>query len=273
MTESNPVRQFAEIMARDEDELSLVDAALLIAKTQYTDLDLDAQRERLRGLARRLKAEPECSPFANIEALNDLLFTQEGFAGNEKDYDDPCNSFLNDVLDRRLGIPITLSVIYMELGRQHSLPIEGVGFPGHFIVKYTGGSQDILIDPYHQGVILTRDDCRRLLEAHSSELELRPEHLAPSTKKQILARMLNNLKGSFFRRQQYDRVLTMLEMGLAIDPGSRHYIHDRGMIYLLLRQYAKAAADLKAYVTFASPDDPGVSSARSMLHRIRSLMN
>lgn len=271
--ESETIRQFTEMAARDEAEVSLLDASLLIAKTEYPDLDLDAQRTRIKQLADQLKADSQCSPFSNIQALNDLLFTQEGFCGNEEDYDDPRNSFLNDVLDRRLGIPISLSVIYMELGRRRGLPIEGIGFPGHFIVKYARRSEDILIDPYHRGAILSREDCEKLLKAHSGDVELRPEHLASSTKKQILARMLNNLRGSFFRRQQYGRVLTMLEMGLAIDPGSRHLIHDRGVIYFLLKQYRKAAADLYAYITFASPNDPGVPSARTVLHRIRSLMN
>lgn len=274
MIPAETVRLFAQMMAREEHEISLVDASLLIAKTEYPHLDLKAQRERFTRLARELEAEPEYSPLTNIEALNDLLFRKEGFSGNEDDYDDPRNNFLNDVLDRKTGIPITLSVVYMELGQRHQLPIQGVGFPGHFIVKYAWTSKDILIDPYHGGAILSRNDCANLLKSHfRDDAELLPEYLAPSTKKQILARMLNNLKSSFFRREQYDRVLTMVEMGLAIDPASRQHVHDRGMVYFLLRRYAQAAADLNAYLTFAPPDDPGVSSARSVLHRIRSLMN
>jgi regulator of sirC expression with transglutaminase-like and TPR domain len=273
MIEPEIIRNFAELMARDEDELSLIDAALLIAQTEYPNLDLNAQRERFRLLAGQLQADPGYSPFTNIEALNDLLFTREGFAGNEQDYDDPRNSFLNDVLDRRMGIPISLSVIYMDLGQRHRLPIQGVGLPGHFIVKYSGPAGDILIDPYHQGAILSRNDCAKLLQTHFNDAELRPEYLDTSSKKQILARMLNNLKGSFFRRHHYERVLSMIEMATAIDPASRHHLPDRGMIYFLLRQYAKAAADLNAYLTYSPPDDLGIQSARSVLHRIRSMMN
>jgi regulator of sirC expression with transglutaminase-like and TPR domain len=273
MLQSDTIRKFAELMAQDEEALSLIDAALLIAQTEYPTLDLNAQRQRIGLLARQLEADPGYSPYTNIEALNDLLFAREGFSGNERDYDDPRNSFLNDVLDRRVGIPISLSVIYMELGQQHRLPIQGVGLPGHFIVKYTRPAEDILIDPYHQGAILSRRDCAELLKNHFTDAELRPEYLDSSSKKQILARMLNNLKGSFFRRQQYQRVLTMIEMAMAIDPASRHHIHDRGMIYFLLREYARAAADLNAYLTYAAPRDTGVPSARSVLHRIRSLMN
>jgi regulator of sirC expression with transglutaminase-like and TPR domain len=273
MIASDTIRRFAELVARDEDEISLLDSALLIAQTEYPKLDLNTQRERVKSLAQQLHVDPGYSPLTNIRALNDLLFRREGFSGNDQEYDDPRNSFLNDVLDRRIGIPITLSVIYMELGRRHDLPIQGVGLPGHFIVKYLGPAEDILIDPYHQGAILSRRDCAELLKTHSSVAELRPEYLHSSSKKQILARMLNNLKGSFFRRNHYDRVLTMIEMALAIDPASYHHIHDRGMIYFLLRQYARAAADLSAYLTYAPPDDLGIQSARSVLHHIRSLMN
>jgi regulator of sirC expression with transglutaminase-like and TPR domain len=273
MIASDTIRRFADLVARDEDEVSLLDAALLIAQTEYPNLDLSAQRERFKLLARQLRADPGYSAFSNIEALNDLLFTKEGFSGNEQDYDDPRNSFLNDVLDRRMGIPISLSVIYMELGQRHRLPIQGVGLPGHFIVKYSGPAEDILIDPYHQGAILSRGDCAKLLKTHFDDAELLPEYLNSSTKKQILTRMLNNLKGSFFRRKHYERVLSMIEMAMAIDPASRHHIHDRGMIYFLLRQYVRAAGDLNAYLTYAPPDDLGIQSARSVLHHIRSLMN
>lgn len=262
------------MMALEEEQVSLFDAALLIAQTEYPALDVMVQRTRFERLARPLRADPGHPALVNIEALNDLLFTQEGFSGNEEDYDDPRNSFLNDVLDRRLGIPITLSVLYMEVGRRHGLPIQGVGLPGHFIVKYAGAADDILIDPFHRGAILRQQDCATLLRSHfSDDAELLPEYLESLTKKQILARMLNNLKGSFFRRQQYDKVLTMVEMGLAIDPASRHHVHDRGMVYFLLGKYPRAAADLNAYLTFAPRDDPGIPSARSVLHRIRSLMN
>jgi regulator of sirC expression with transglutaminase-like and TPR domain len=268
------IRWFAGLMRQEEDQVSLLDAALLIARTEYPRLELAAQREQFARLARQLRADPQHSPFSNIEALNDLLFRKQGFRGNEEEYDDPRNSFLNDVLERRMGIPITLSLVYMELGRRHGLPIQGVGFPGHFIVKYVWGQREILIDPYHQGAILSRDDCANLLKSYySDDAELQPEYLAPSTKKQILARMLNNLKSTFFRREQYDRVLTMIEMGLAIDPASSHHIHDRGVVYFLLRRYAQAAADLNAYLTLSPPNHPGVQSARTVLHRIRSLMN
>ncbi|HTV55518.1 MAG TPA: transglutaminase-like domain-containing protein [Terriglobia bacterium] len=273
MIASDIIRKFAGLVARDEEEVSLIDAALLIAQTEYPNLDVNTQLERVKSLAQQLRVDPGYSALTNIEAMNDLLFTREGFSGNDQDYDDPRNSFLNDVLDRRIGIPITLSVIYMELGRRHQLPIQGVGLPGHFIVKYSGPEEDILIDPYHQGAILNRGDCAKLLKAHFDDAELLPEYLDSSTKKQILTRMLNNLKGSFFRRKHYERVLTMIEMAMAVDPASRHHIHDRGVIYFLLRQYARAAADLNAYLTYAAPDDPGIQSARSVLHHIRSLMN
>ena len=153
--------------------------------------------------------------------------------------DDPRNSYLNDVLDRKMGIPITLSLVYQEVARRCGLPVVGVGFPGHFLAKYLAASGEILLDPYHRGAILSLQDCEEKLKAQFGE-EADSGRLSgvPSTK-QTLTRMLNNLKGSFFRRKDFAKVLMMIEMALAVDPASRQEIHDRGMIYFLLRRYAK----------------------------------
>ncbi|MGH9449756.1 MAG: SirB1 family protein [Terriglobia bacterium] len=267
------IRQFARLMER-EDHIPLLEAALMIAQTEYPGLDLPAQLRRFDDLARRLHVSPDYPPHANIHALNRLLFEEESFSGNEQDYDNPRNSFLNDVLDRRKGIPITLSLIYVELGRRRGLPLEGVGFPGHFLAKYSVGCSDILLDPFHRGEILTMRDCAALLKRHfGPDAEVRPEYLAPSSSRQILGRMLNNLKGAYFRRHDYARVLTLVEMSLALDPASHQDVHDRATVLLLLRRYGEAAADLRAYLNLAPPGDPQFQSASAMLHRIRSLMN
>ncbi|MGH9395444.1 MAG: SirB1 family protein [Terriglobia bacterium] len=273
MIEENLIRQFARLVEREE-RIPLLEAALMIAQTEYPGLNLPAQLRRFEDLARRLDVNPDYSPHANIQAMNRLLFEEESLSGNEQDYDNPRNSFLNDVLDRRKGIPITLSLIYVELGRRRGLPLEGVSFPGHFLAKYGLGTSDIFLDPFHRGDILTLKDCAGLLKKHfGPDAEIRPEYLAASSAKQILGRMLNNLKGAYFRRNDYRRVLTLVEMSLALDPASHQDVHDRGTVLLLLHRYREAAADLRAYLSLASPDDPNLQSARAMLHRIRSLMN
>jgi regulator of sirC expression with transglutaminase-like and TPR domain len=274
MNYTDAVHEFARYVARPTEEIHLDEGALLLARTEYPALDLPAQLARLDALAARVKCDPRRSPQANIASLNHLLFEVENFTGNEEEYDDPRNSFLNDVLDRKKGIPITLSLIYLEVARRCGLPVVGVGFPGHFLAKYLAASGEILLDPYDRGAILSIRDCEEKLKAQfGEEAELLPTFLEASSTKQILTRMLNNLKGSYFRRNDFAKVLLMIEMALAVDPASRQEIHDRGMVYFLLRRYAEAKADLRAYLGISPSDDPQVRNARTILHRIRALHN
>jgi regulator of sirC expression with transglutaminase-like and TPR domain len=274
MEHSDAGSEFARYVTRPAEEVRLDEAALLLARTEYPALDLPAQLARLDALAARAQCDPGQSPHANIARLNRLLFEEENFAGNEKEYDDPRNSYLNDVLDRKMGIPITLSLVYQEVARRCGLPVVGVGFPGHFLAKYLASSGEIVLDPYHGGAILSLQDCEAKLKAQfGEEAEFRPSFLAASSTKQTLSRMLNNLKGSFFRRKDFTKVLMMIDMALAVDPASRQEMHDRGMIYFLLRQYKKAMDDLRAYVNLSPPDDPQIKDVRTMMHRIQAMHN
>jgi len=216
MEHPDVVREFARYVALPAEEIRLDKAALLLARTEYPALDVSTQLARLDALAARTQCDPTLPPHANIASLNKLLFEEENFSGNEADYDDPRNSYLNDVLDRKLGIPITLSLIYQEVARRCGLPVVGVGFPGHFLTKYLTVSGEILLDPYHRGVVVTQQDCKEKLKAQfGDDAELRPSYLLESSAKQILGRMLNNLKGSYFRRKDYAKVFIMIEMALA----------------------------------------------------------
>jgi regulator of sirC expression with transglutaminase-like and TPR domain len=274
MESLDPIRDFARLMEQTDEQIHLDEAALLLARTEYPKLDFAPPLECLDRLAARLDCDPNRSPLENVQGLNDLLFEQENFSGNTEDYDDPRNSYLNDVLERKKGIPITLSLVYMEVARRRALPVVGVGFPGHFLVKYFTGPGEILLDPYNRGIILSRQDCEERLKAQfGEESELKAEYLAASTHKQVLARVLNNLKGSYLRRRDFPKVLTMIELALAVEPGSLHEIHDRGMVYFLIRRYAEAKADFQAYLSLAPPEDSQVPEVAQMLHRIRGLMN
>src|SRR5579863_3555712 len=190
MPDEGPIRKFAQLVQRDDQEINLAEAALAIARTEYPELDAAAELARLDRLAAALDLSPRAAPLSNIAALNEYLFTQQGFSGNEEDYDDPRNSFLNEVLERRKGIPITLALVYTEVAQRRRLPVVGVGFPGHFLAKYLTGpstrserrladdaapatpqetedeDEAILIDPYHRGAILTRADCVARLRSH-----------------------------------------------------------------------------------------------------------
>jgi regulator of sirC expression with transglutaminase-like and TPR domain len=270
----DPIAEFVNYMTRPAEEIRLDVAALMLARTQYPQLDVDRQLTRLDALATRANCDIQRSPFENIDNLNRLLFKEEHFAGNDEEYDDPRNSYLNDVLDRKTGIPITLALVYQEVARRCGLPIVGVGFPGHFLTKYLAPDGEIIVDPFHGGVILSPEECEEKLKAQfGDEAEFLPTHLMASSIKQILGRMLNNLKGSYFRRKDFPKVLLMIEMAMAVDPGSRQEIHDRAMVNFLLRRYSDSMNDLRAYVAAAPSDDPQIQGVKTMMHRIQAMHN
>jgi len=274
MDNADLIRRFRSLTEREDEKINLAEAALVIAATEYAELTPEPWLTILDRLAEHVEADPGSSPLGNIEALNRMMFEQEKFSGNDEEYDDPRNSFLNDVLERKKGIPITLSLVYMEVARRRRLPVVGVGFPGHFLVKCLGTAGDILIDPYHRGAILTTADCAELLKTHfGAQSELKTEYLLPASNKQILSRMLNNLKGSYFRQANYPKVLTMIELALTINEDPLPDLRDRGMVYFAMARYADAVADLKTYLTRAPSGDSEAKEVLKILHRIRALMN
>ncbi|HET7101348.1 MAG TPA: transglutaminase-like domain-containing protein, partial [Terriglobia bacterium] len=185
----DPIRHFEALTDCPDAQIDLAEAALAIAAIEYPRLDPAPWIEKLDQLAARVEAGPTLSALTNIAALNKVLFEEEHFAGNTQEYDDPRNSYLNDVLERKTGIPITLSLVYTEVARRKGVPLEGVGFPGHFLVKHPGPPAEILIDPFLCGAVLAPADCLALLRQHfGPEAELKSEYFAAATKKQILAR-------------------------------------------------------------------------------------
>ncbi len=274
MSQNDPIRQFQGLTEGKDEQINLAEAALAIAATEYGQLDPASWLQSLDRLAARVEAGPELSALANIAALNKVLFEEENFTGNDEEYDDPRNSYLNDVLERKKGIPITLSLIYTEVARRKGLPLVGVGFPGHFLVKQPGPPAEIVIDPYHGGTVLAPADCKALLRARfGPEADLKPEYLAAATNRQVLARMLNNLKGSYFRRNNFPKVLTMIELALAAGEDVLSNLRDRGMVYFAMRRYTDAAKELNAYLALAGRDDPEVKEVLQVLGRITAMMN
>ena len=274
MTQIDPIRQFEAMTDCPDEQIDLAEAALAIAATEYPRLDPAPWIEELDRLATRVQADPTFSALANIAAINAVLFEEEEFTGNAKEYDDPRNSYLNDVLERKLGIPITLSLVYTEIARRKGVPLAGVGFPGHFLVKHPGPPADILVDPYHRGAILSVSDCAALLKEHfGPEAGLKPEYFAASTKKQILARMLNNLKGTYYRRCDYAKVLTMIELSLATREDVLANIRDRGMVYVAMRRYSDALRELRVYLKLAGSEDPEVQEVLQMVGRLKGMLN
>ncbi|HET7746732.1 MAG TPA: transglutaminase-like domain-containing protein [Vicinamibacteria bacterium] len=268
------------MVAGPDASVDLAAAALFIACEEYPDLDVQAYLERLDSMAADLRARLEDTrPGAAVPALNRLLFRDHGFRGNVQDYYDPRNSFLNDVMDRRTGIPISLSTVYMEVGRRAGLLVDGVGLPGHFIVRVGGAAGDgpaMLVDPFHNGVVLTRADCQRRLDRiYDGKLKLATAMLGRCDQKAILGRMLRNLKGIYTRRGDHRRALNVVELLLLVHPSSGEDLRDRGLLFAALDCYGLAARDLEAYVTRspAAADAEELRGRAAELKRLAARLN
>lgn len=241
---------FAGPSVEDED-IDLVRAALVIARSEYPELDIEAYAGRIEALARRVAALiPDPAPKHAFGALNRVLFEEVHLRGNREDYYDPRNSFLNDVLDRGLGIPITLAIVYMEIARRVGLPLSGVGMPGHFLIKhYSEDSQETLIDCFNRGDVLSRQDCQnRLDEIYSGEMRLRPEFLHPISRRQILTRVLNNLKTVYLSTRNFRKALPMADLILVLHPHSPEDLKQRALLRYSLGMQRLAAEDLDEYL-------------------------
>jgi regulator of sirC expression with transglutaminase-like and TPR domain len=258
--------------------IPLAEAALIMACEEYPQLELGPYLDLLDeiGGATQRKLSPSESPLDTVEHINVILFDTYGFRGNNEDYYDPRNSFFNDVLDRRIGIPITLSTLYIEVSRRLNFPIVGVGMPGHFLVKYSDRREEFFLDPYNRGEILTREDCKsRLHERYGDAVEFSDRLLARATNRQILWRMLNNLKDIYLKGHATDKCLSIVDMMLMVDSEDLIQFRDRGLLRLQLRQFDGAGRDLEHYLQHSpnAEDREEIENHVKELKRIRALMN
>ncbi len=263
----DPYREFRQAVDRGEDKIDLGRAALTIALSDYPDLDIAAYLARIDQLAVEVtqRCDGSAEVYNSIAALNYVLFQQYGFRGNSDDYYDPKNSFLNEVIERKTGIPITLSILYMEVAQRVGLAIEGVGFPGHFLVKHAQNGVEIVIDPFQQGDIKSREDLTRMLGGlYGGTVEFHDEYLKPASKKEILRRMLGNLKGIYAKTNDLVKLLSVLDQAIILDPGSAGEVRDRAGIYLRLECFAQARADFEYYLKLA-PEAKDAAAVREQL--------
>jgi regulator of sirC expression with transglutaminase-like and TPR domain len=205
---------FAHVADRPEKDIELDVASLLIAEWEYEGLDVSRYVSLLDDFGERVqqaRQERQDEAFGEIRALNRTLFHELGFRGNQDDYYDPRNSFLHQVMERRTGIPITLSVLYMEVARRAGVRVDGISFPGHFLVRYDQGASSVIIDPFRMGMTLDAADLGALLKrARGPEAELTVDALAPASKREILLRMLTNLAHIYRERGDEMRMLAVL---------------------------------------------------------------
>jgi regulator of sirC expression with transglutaminase-like and TPR domain len=243
-----------ELAGYGDDELPLLDTALLIARDEYPQLDAGSYTAIIQSYADDLR--PRLGDNADLPAtlttINRYLFEELGFAGNNHQYDDPRNSYLNEVFDRKLGIPISLAVVQIELMRRLGLPLDGISFPGHFLVRLPVDDGILVMDPYNKGRPVSAEELR---ERASPHLGGRPpddvqliEILAPATHRAILARMLRNLNGLYLQRADWERVARTADRLVKITPEAAEAWRDRGLAYRELGHTQGAREDLARYL-------------------------
>ncbi len=251
--------------------LDLVEAALWVAAEEYLGLDVGHECERVRLIcsegARRVWNET--NPFARLDGLRSYFFEELGFRGNVPHYHDPRNSFLNQVLDRRLGIPLTLSILFMELARAAGFEACGIGLPGHFVTRVSYQGRQILVDPFHGGSVITEEDCKELVTNSTGRSYLfRSDYLNGASERAVLVRLLMNLKYAHLGRNNYGRALSVVDRLLILSPDDSSEIRDRGFLKARLGQPGAAISDLERYLTLA-PHAPDTKSVEGRLVWLR----
>ena len=275
------LQPFAQLISREDARIDLSRACLLIAQDAYPDLDVERYIGEIERMATRVRARlaPTAAGEDRVVALNQLLYEELGYWGNTEDYYEPRNSYLNEVIDRRTGMPITMSILYMELGRRIGLPVEGVSFPGHFLVRVRLRGGMLVLDPFSGGAPQSEDELRSRVkrvipdgvadDLPASELPL-DQFLEPATNRQILARVLRNLKGIYRKANKPERMLDVLNRMLLVTPDASAELRDRGYVYQRLECYRAAFKDLTDYAE-REPDAPDLDEVRSKLMELSAL--
>lgn len=257
--------QFDRMVGVPDEEIDLSRAALLIAATEYPSLSIERELFRIdeiaEGIAPRLDDD---TPLYQLNTLSEYLFDELKFAGNHTNYYDPRNSFLNDVIERRVGIPITLSLLYIEVGKRLGVPLLGIGMPGHFIVRHRD-EPDVFVDPFHGGILLSEDECaERVKQVTQGTLTWDRSYLQPVRSREFIARMLRNLKVVYLQRRNYERVLATIDRVIALLPQDAVEFRDRGVVNYRLGNYTDALEDLHVYVTSGEAVSDEVTVQRLM---------
>jgi regulator of sirC expression with transglutaminase-like and TPR domain len=266
----SPRRLLAAELARSEAELNLAKAALLVAKEEYPQLPIDLYLARLDQVAEEVKDRlaEENAPLVVLQEVLETLYTRRGFEGNREAYHDPRNSFVNDVLDRGVGIPLTLGIVLLEVGWRLDLPLEGVNFPGHFLVRYRGDAVMLLVDPFDGGKMRFQDQAQELLDrAYGGMVRLQDSFLRTASKREMLARLLTNLKGVYVKVGDHERALGAVERLLMITPMAPAESRSRGVLLARLGRQEEAAEQLEAYLRVA----PTATDVPRVVEMIRTL--
>ena len=269
---------FVRAVGRPEPTLDLARAALLVAAEADPRVDVDHQLHTLESWAAELRGrlDPGWNNLQKLARLRSFVFEDLGFRGDSKDYFSPSNSLLDQVMERRLGVPLTLSIIFMELGWRVGIPFEGVGFPGHFLVRLPGEPRDLVLDPFNHARTMHEEDCRRLLdEVTGGRLEFDGRLLASVTKRDIITRLLLNLKGAYLRANQDEGALAAVERLLLIHPDDLDEVRDRGLLLYRLQRFGAALDALDRYLAARpqAPDRDAIAQHVVALRQVLASLN
>ena len=272
------LERFRAAIGAPEEQIDLVEGALLIAQTEYPRLDHAAYCRKIEEFGDEARESCAALPAGHVAGrlaeLSRLFAERWSFHGNTEEYYDPRNSFLSDVLDRRAGLPITLSVVYIEVGRRAGLDLVGVGMPGHFLVG-CANRRDLYVDAFSGGALLTPRDCAARLRELRPDVVFRPDFLDPVGPRLILTRLLNNLLSIYRNAERFPKALPILEMILCLHPDEPESLRCRALVHYQLKNYARAIADLKRYLDRLpdAADREEVVQQLTVLHRLRSMVN
>ncbi|MEM9163410.1 MAG: SirB1 family protein [Cyanobacteria bacterium P01_F01_bin.4] len=244
-------QRFYREISQPDAQIDLAIAALYIAQEDYPTINPAVYLTTLDTLAVEVKnrLSAERYPLKIIQTLNRYLFDDLGFTGNQQDYYDPRNSYLNEVIDRRMGIPITLSLLYLEIAKRIDFPMVGVGMPGHFLVRPTIDEMAVFVDPFNGGEVMFEADCEaKFHQLYGPGAQWHPDFLSPVLPKPFLVRVLTNLKMIYLNRRQFDRAIAILDRLLLLNPDNVYEYRDRGLIHYHLKHYTAARQDLRQYL-------------------------
>lgn len=277
----SPLARFAQLVSDERERFDLAEACLMIAEDAYPDLPIDRYLGDIERMGAKLRARVGESADAEerVIALNQFLFSESGFSGNTAEYYDPRNSYLNEVLERRKGIPITIAILYIEVGRRIGLPLEGVSFPGHFLVRLKLRGGTLILDPFSGGAPLSEDELRALLRrvvagtgrpAEAVNDLPMGQFLEPAGKRQILARVLRNLKGIHRQAGERRKLLEVMNRLVIVAPEAAEELRDRGLLYRELEAFRAALQDLSAYLE-RDPEAADAADIRAMVVELTAL--
>ena len=253
----------------------LARASLLVGQHAQPGLDVERYMAGLEEdiVTLRLRMPKDASRSWVIGLLNRFLFEERGYRGNQENYYDPRNSLLHSVIDRRLGIPITLSILYLELGWGLGLPLQGVAFPGHFLVKCPMERGMVILDPFHGGVSLSEAGLRDRLQQQGLDLQARPDvqdWLQLADRRAILSRLLRNLKRIYMDGANLADAIQVLSLLLVVEPGAARELRDRGNLYRRMECWGAAVADLEAALATGGLEAEDAEDTRQSLVELRA---